>query len=111
TFSTTTITTPAVDNGAAYYYLQLEVPTGLQVYGVQVDYTPPASSPPTGADSLAAVPFLPDDSSFDRRAPVSNALAGQARFNMSVRLQDGRQVQRLRMHVLDNDANGDVTVF
>jgi len=111
TFSTTTITTPAIDNGTAYYYLQLEVPTGLQIYGVRVEYAPPASSPATGADSLAAVPFLPDDSSFDRRAPLSNALAGQARFNMSVQLQDGRQVQRLRMHVRDNDANGDVTVF
>ncbi|MEK7425357.1 MAG: putative metal-binding motif-containing protein, partial [Actinomycetota bacterium] len=60
---------------------------------------------------LAAVPFLQDDSFFDQRTPTMNTLAGQARFNMSMRLFDNRQVQRLRIHVRDDDANGDVTAF
>jgi hypothetical protein len=111
TFSTTTIATPVIDNNAAYYYLQIETPPGIQVYGIKVEYAPPASIPASGAESLAAVPFLPDDSSFDRRVPVSDALAGQARFNTAIQLQDNQQVMRLLMHVQDNDNDGDVTAF
>jgi hypothetical protein len=110
TFTTTTVTSATIDNTTAFYYLELEMPNYIDVYGAVVSYIPPATPPVYDADALAAVPFLPERTGTDLRVPVSDTLAGASRFDLGLRLPDGEQVTTLGMAVHDNAAGGDLSL-
>ncbi|HZN05095.1 MAG TPA: putative metal-binding motif-containing protein, partial [Candidatus Polarisedimenticolia bacterium] len=80
----------------------------LDIYGVRITYTPPASPSATVSDAVAAVPFLPEQTS-DSRLPFQGTLAGQYRFNTGLQLPDGAQVLSVSMSILDNSDDGDMT--
>jgi hypothetical protein len=99
-----------VDNANNDYYVDIALGHILDIYGVRLFFTLPASPPATVSDSVAAVPFLPEQTS-DQRQPFQGTLQGQYRFNTGLQLPDGAQVMSLSMRVLDNSDDGDMTAF
>lgn len=114
TYSTSSIAPAVVDNTANFYYVDISMGRVLDIYGVRITWTPPASPPATVSDAVAAVPFLPEVSGTDTRQPFQGTLAGTYRFDTGVQLPDGAQVLSLSMSVVDNDPDpfsGDITAF
>jgi len=109
-YSTSTIAPAVIDNNNNYYYVDIAMGHILDIYGVRIFFTLPASTPATVSDSVAAVPFLPEQTS-DQRQPFQGTLQGQYRFNTGLQLPDGAQVQSLSMSVVDNSDDGDMTAF
>jgi hypothetical protein len=109
-YAATTVAPSLVDNTANYYYVDVAMGRILDIYGVRISFTLPASPPATVSDSVAAVPFLPEQTS-DQRMPVQGTLTGQYRFNTGLQLPDGAQVMSLSMSALDNSDDGDLTAF
>jgi hypothetical protein len=110
TYSTATIAPSLVDNAANYYYVDVSMGRVLDIYGVRVTFTLPASPPADVADAVAAVPFLPEQTT-DQRQPFQGTLAGQYRFNTGLQLPDGAQVLSVSMSVVDNSDDGDMTAY
>ena len=114
TYAATSIAPAVVDNAANYYYVDISMDRVLDIYGVRITYTPPASPPATVSDGIAAVPFLPEAPGSDSRQPFQGTLDGEFRFDTGLQLPDGAQVMSLQMSVLDNDPDpfsGDITAF
>jgi hypothetical protein len=110
TYSTTAIAPSLVDNAASYYYVDVSMGRVLDIYGVRITFTLPASPPAGVADAVAAVPFLPEQTT-DQRQPFQGTLAGQYRFNTGLQLPDGAQVLSVSMSVVDNSDDGDMTAY
>ena len=107
-FSTFAITPALIDNTAAYYYLEFTGILFLDLYGARIDYAPPASPGGFDGDAIAALPFLPDSTSADLRAPVSGLLAGGTSFDLGLRLTDGEQILGLVLDGVDDAVPGNL---
>ncbi|HEV8121887.1 MAG TPA: MopE-related protein [Candidatus Polarisedimenticolia bacterium] len=111
TYATSSIANPVIDNSTSYYYLDASIGAILDIYGVRITWTPPASPPAWDADTLAALPFLTEVYGTDARTASQDTLAGQYRFDMGVSLPDGEQVLSFSISAFDNSTDGDMTAF
>jgi hypothetical protein len=110
-YATSSIANAVIDNGAAYYYLDIALGPIIDVYGVRVTWNPPATPPAWDAETRAAVPFLPSVMGTDARIASQETLAGQHRFDLGLQLPDGEQVLSFSISAFDNSTGGDMTAY
>jgi hypothetical protein len=111
TYATSSIANPVIDNSAFYYYLDIALGPIIDIYGVRVVWTPPASAPAWDAETAAAVPFLPSVYGVDSRVVSQDSLGGPYRFNLGLNLPDGEQVLSFSISAFDNSTDGDMTAY